>query len=37
MPAPEEAHQQLRQRRERDRLGEPWVPLQDSAVIIDED
>jgi len=33
MPAPEEAHQQLRQRLERDRLGEPWVPLKDRAVI----
>jgi hypothetical protein len=29
MPSPEEAHQQLKQQRERDRLGEPWVPLQD--------
>ena len=37
MPAPEEAHRQLRQRLERDRLGEPWVPLKDHAVVTDED
>jgi hypothetical protein len=33
MPAPEEAHQQLRQRLERDRLGEPWVPLEDKIPV----
>jgi hypothetical protein len=37
MPSPEDAHQQLQERLERDRLGEPWVPLQDRAVIIDDD
>ena len=31
MPAPEEALDQLRQRQERDRLGEPWAPLEDSV------
>jgi hypothetical protein len=29
MPTPEEAHEQLEERRRRDRLGEPWEPLQD--------
>jgi hypothetical protein len=33
MPSPEEAHQQLRQRLERQRLGERWVPLQDTNKI----
>ena len=33
MPLPEEAHQQLEHQRERDRLGEPWVPLEDRAAI----
>ena len=37
MPTPEEAQQQLKDRQERERLGEPWVPLKDRAVIIDED
>ena len=27
IPAPEEAQQQLEERLERDRLGEPWQPL----------
>jgi hypothetical protein len=27
MPAPEEAHRQLKEERERDRLGEPWESL----------
>ena len=31
MPTPEEAQQQLRERQERERLGEPWVPLEDRA------
>jgi hypothetical protein len=29
MPTPEEAERQLRERLERDRLGEPWVMLED--------
>jgi hypothetical protein len=29
MPAPEVAQQQLEERLRRDRLGEPWVPLED--------
>jgi hypothetical protein len=37
MPAPEETHHQLKQRRERERLGEPlgkpWVPLQGTIKI----
>jgi hypothetical protein len=33
MPTPEEAHQQLRDRQERDRLGEPWVPLEDRVAV----
>jgi hypothetical protein len=33
MPAPEEAHRQLQERQERDRLGEPWTPLQERVVI----
>ena len=41
MPTPEEARQRLKERKQldqrRDRLGEPWVPLKDRAVIIDED
>jgi hypothetical protein len=37
MPTPEEAHQQLKQRLERDGLGEPWVPLKDRAPVIDDD
>ena len=36
MPPPEEAHQQLKQERERDRLDQPWVPLEDRAVIGNE-
>src|SRR5262249_56405926 len=35
MPAPEDAHQQLKEQRERDRLGEPWVPLKDRAALVD--
>jgi hypothetical protein len=31
MPTPEDAAQQLQERLERDRLGEPWEPLQDTA------
>jgi hypothetical protein len=30
MPTPEEAARQLRERLDRDRLGEPWKPLQDT-------
>ena len=30
MPAPEEAARQLQERLRRDRLGEPWEPMQDS-------
>ena len=37
MPTPEEAHQQPKERQERDHLGELWVPLQDRAVITDDD
>ena len=41
MPTPEQARQRLKERKQldqrRDRLGEPWVPLKDRAVIIDED
>ena len=33
MPSPEEAHQQLKQRLERDHLGEPWELLQDTTKI----
>ena len=33
MPSPEEARQQLKERSERNRLGEPWVPLQDRVVV----
>jgi hypothetical protein len=33
MPAPEEAHQQLRERLERDRLGELWMPLKDYEIV----
>ena len=31
MPTPEEAARQLRERLDRDRLGEPWEPLQDTS------
>ena len=37
MPSPEEAHQQLRERQARERLGEPWVPLEDRVVIGSEE
>jgi len=41
MPTPEDAAHQLHERLERDRLGEPWEPLQDTseriAVARDED
>ena len=30
MPTPEQAEQQLRERLEGDRLGEPWEPLGDA-------
>jgi hypothetical protein len=33
MPAPEVARQQLREQQERDRLGEPWVPLKDPVKV----
>ena len=33
MPAPEEAHRQLKERSGRKSLGEPWVPLQDPTKI----
>ena len=31
MPTPEDAAQQLRERLERNHLGEPWEPLQDTS------
>jgi hypothetical protein len=34
MPTPEEARHQLKQRLERERLGEPWVSLQDTTLIV---
>jgi hypothetical protein len=33
MPSPEQARAQLKQRQQRDRRGEPWVPLEDRIVI----
>jgi hypothetical protein len=33
MPSPEEARQQLKERQQRGRLGEPWVPLEDRVAI----
>jgi hypothetical protein len=38
IPTPEEAHQQLAERIERDRLGEPWELLADmTRVAYDDD
>jgi hypothetical protein len=34
MPTPEEAEQQLEERLERDRLGEPWTPLQEPEPVV---
>jgi hypothetical protein len=33
MPTPEEAQQQLKEQERRDRLGDPWQPLQDKIKV----
>jgi hypothetical protein len=37
IPAPEEAERQLKERLERDRLGEPWQPLPERVLIKRDD